>query len=402
MIVLLGTLDTKGVEIGYIREKIKARGCGVILIDAGLMGEPQVKADISREEVARAGGVSLEELQQRAQKSSDRMQNIQVMIEGAARKVQELYREGKLDAILSVGGSMGTAIGAGAMKALPLGIPKLMVGTHFYPQYLGEADLTILQCPTDIMGLNPITNLTFEQAANAICAMAEAKRLAEKTRSLIAMTAIGVTTPAVMRLQKLLNAKDYDTVVFHGNSEVLDQLVEDGQIDGVLDFAPIELIRIFITRETPWRASRLESAGRRGLPQVIVPGGLDMIILRKAKDEIPGEYRTRKIYMHGPYVTAIRTTPEELKQVAEIMADKMNRATGPAAVVFPLRGFSAIDREGFAFYEPETDRILLEGLKGKLKKEVQVREVDAHIFDENFIREVARIYDDLTGGNVKH
>jgi len=393
-IVLVATLDTKGVEIGYIRGKIKARGCEVILIDAGLMGEPQVKADISREEVAHAGGLSLEELQQRAQKSSDRMQNIQVMIEGAGRKVQELYREGKLDAILCIGGSMGMAIGAGAMKALPLGIPKLMVGTHFYSQYLGEADLTILQCPTDIMGLNPITNLTLEQAANAICAMAEAKRPAKKTRPLIAMTAIGVTTPAAMPLQKLLNAKGYDTVVFHGNSEVMDQLVEDGQIDGVLDFAPVELIRIFITRETPWRASRLESAGRRGLPQVIVPGGLDMIILRKAKDEIPGEYRTRKIYMHGPYVTAIRTTPGELSQVAEIMADKMNRAAGPAAVVFPLRGFSAIDREGFAFHEPATNRSFLRVLKEKLKKGIEILEVDAHILDDDFVKEVARVYDE--------
>jgi len=394
-IVLVATLDTKGLEIGYIREKIKARGCRVVLIDAGLMGEPQVKADIGREEVARAGGFSLEELQQRAQKSSDRMENIQVMIEGAARKVQELYREGKLDAILSIGGSMGMAIGAGAMKTLPLGIPKLMVGTHFYSQYLGEADLTILQCPTDIMGLNPVTNLTLEQAANAICAMAEAKRLAEKTRHLIAMTAIGVTTTGVMRLQKLLRAKDYDTVAFHGSSEVMDQLVEDGQIDGVLDFTPVEILRIFITRETPGRASRLESAGRRGLPQVIVPGGLDMIILRKAKDEIPDEYRTRKIYMHGPYITAIRTTPGELRQVAEIMADKMNRAAGPAAVVFPLRGFSAIDREGFAFYEPATNRSFLEALKEKLKKGVEIIEVDAHILDDDFVKEVARVYDKM-------
>ena len=394
-IVLVATLDTKGLEIGYIREKIKARGCGVILIDAGLISEPQVKADISREEVARAGGVSLEELQQRAQKSSDRMENIQVMIEGVARKVQELYREGKLDAILSIGGSMGTAIGAGAMKVLPLGIPKLMVGTHFYPQYLGEADLTIMQCPTDIMGLNPISNLTFEQAANAICAMAEAKRLAKKTRSLIAMTAIGVTTPAVMRLQKLLNAKDYDTVVFHGNSEVMDQLVEDGQIDGVLDFAPLELIRIFITRETPWRASRLESAGRRGLPQVIVPGGLDMIVLRKAKEEIPEGYKDRKIYMHGPFITAIRTNAEELNQVAEVIADKASRASGPQAVVFPLRGFSAIDKEGFAFYDPETNRSFLRALKEKLKREVEIIEVDAHILDDDFVKEVARVYNKM-------
>lgn len=401
-IVLVGTLDTKGSEIGYIRDKIRERGHETIVIDAGVMGEPKIEADITREEVAKAGGKGLEELIQEGEKASDRMQIIQVMTKGAAETVTGLHSQGRLDGIISVGGSMGMAIGVGAMKVLPVGIPKLMVGTHFYPQYLGEADLVIMQSPTDIMGLNPVTNLTLAQAGGAICAMAEARVAERKIRPLVGMTGLGVTTPAVMSLQNLLEAKGYDTVVFHGNSEVMDQLVERGVIDGILDFSPNELIRIFIIEETPWRASRLEPAGHKELPQLLVPGSLDMIVLRMARDVIPDIYKRRKIYMHNPHVTGIRTSEDELRRLAEVVSDKFNRATGPAAVVFPLRGFSAIDREGFAFYEPETDRIFLEVLKRKLKEGIEIVEVDAHLFDDGFIREVARVYDEIAKKGESH
>jgi len=392
-IVLLGTLDTKGMEIGYARKQIQARGHETVVVDAGVLGSPQIEADITREEVARAGGKSLEELRQEAQRSSDRMAIIQVMIEGAAGIIKKLHGQGKLDGLLSLGGSMGMAIGAGAMKGLPVGVPKMILGTHFYPQYLGEADLTIMQSPTDILGLNPVTNLAVAQAAAAICSMAEAKEAVKKTRPLVAMTGLGVTTPAVMSLQKLLEGKGYDTVVFHGNSEVMDRLIEEGMIDGVIDFSPNELIRIFILEETPRRASRLEPAGRIGLPQVFVPGSLDMIVLRMARDLIPDHYRNRKIYLHGPYVTGVRTNAEELTRLAGIFSEKANRAAGPVGVVFPLRGFSAIDREGMAFYEPGTDKSFLEELKRRLKKNIEVVEVDAHLFDEEFIMEVAGMYD---------
>lgn len=401
-IVIVGTLDTKGLEIGYIRDRIAERGHGAIVIDAGVLGKPTIEADIPREEVAEAGGKDLEELKREAQQTSDRMQIIQIMIDGAAKMVKNLHDQGKLDGIISVGGSMGMAIGVGAMKVLPVGVPKLMVGTHFYPQYLGEADLAIMQSPTDIMGLNPVTNLTLAQAAGAICAMAEARVREKKVRPLVAMSGLGVTTPAVMPLQNLLEAKGYDTVVFHGNSEVMDQLVERGVIDGILDFSPNELIRIFIIEETPWRASRLEPAGHKGLPQVMVPGSLDMIVLRMARDVIPDVYKNRKIYMHNPHVTGVRTSQDELRRLAEIVSDKFNRATGPAAVVFPLRGFSAIDREGFAFHEPETDRTFLEVLKRELKEGIEIVEVDAHLFDDDFIREVARVYDETARRGEHH
>lgn len=395
-IALLGTLDTKGLAIGYVREKIRGLGHGSIVIDVGILDKPEIKADISREKVAEAGGTSLEELLSRAQKTSGRMQIIQVMIKGASRIIRKLYNQGKIDGLLSVGGSTGTAIGVGAMRNLPLGIPKLMLATHFYPQALvGESDLTVMQCPADIMGLNPVINLTFAQAACAICAMAEVKAEEKKIRPLVAMTAIGVTTPAVMKLQKIFETTGYDAIVFHGNSEVMDQFVEDGVIDGILDFSPQELLRIFVVKEWPWRKSRLESAGRRGIPQVFVPGSLDMIVMRVAKENLPAVYKRRKIYVHGPFITTIRTNKDELNQIADVIADKTRRASGRYAVVFPLRGFSAIDKEGFAFYDPETNKFFLRALKEKLKREVEIIEVDAHILDDDFVEKVARVYNSI-------
>ena len=306
-IVLVATLDTKGLELGFLRDNIRARGCETIVLDPGIMGCPQIEADIPRQDVAHSAGTTLDELKSKATHSSDRMQLIQIMIEGATRIIERLYTEGRLDGIISIGGSMGMAIGSACMKALPVGVPKLLLGTHFYPQHLSENDLTIMQSPTDIMGLNPVTNMILLQASSAICAMAGEKADIHKSRPLVALTGLGVTTPPLMALQQILDSKGYDTVVFHGNSEVMDHLVERGLIDGILDFSPNELIRIFIIEETPWRSSRLNAAGERGLPQVFVPGSLDMIVLRMAMEEVPSVYENRTIYRHGPYITGIST-----------------------------------------------------------------------------------------------
>lgn len=397
-IVLMGTLDTKGLEVGFVRDWLERRGHRTIVVDAGVLGKPQIKADIQREKVARAGGKSLKELIEDAQKGSDRVSIIQVMVKGAAEIVKQLYSQGKLDGIFSLGGSMGAAIGANAMKALPVGVPKLMLSTHLYSQAVGEADITVMQSPTDIMGLNPITNRTLAYAAGAISGMVEVQPLEKKTKPLIGITAMGVTTPGAMMLQSLLQARGYDTVVFHVNSEVMDKLVAEGVIDGILDYTPCELIRIFITSETPERVARLEIAGRRGIPQVIVPGGLDMIVLRVARDELPERYKNRKIYMHGPFVTAVRTTREELVRLAEVISDKANRATGPMAMVIPLKGFSEIDKEGKAFYEPETNTAFVSELTKRLKKTIVVKEVEYHINDKQFAEEVVRIYDQISKG----
>jgi uncharacterized protein (UPF0261 family) len=394
-IVIVGTLDSKGEEVGFIRNRVIRRGCQAIVIDAGVLGHPQVEADITREKIAELGGTTLKSLKQRANETSDRIEIIQVMIEGVKRAVAELVEKEELNGLISVGGSMGMAIGTSAMKMVPVGTPKLMLGTHFYPQYLGESDLTIMQSPCDIMGLNPVTELSLAQGAEAICAMAAATGPIRKKRPLVGMTGLGVTTQGVMLAQRLLKGKDYDTVVFHGNSVVMDELVARGTIDGILDFSPNELIRIFVIEETPWRMSRLDSAGEKGIPQVFVPGSLDMIVLRMAREEIPEKYRDRKIYKHGPYITGVRTTAEELKGLARVVSEKINRAKGPRAVVFPLEGFSAIDKKGSSFYDPDTDKVFLDELRANINEEVKIVEVKLHILDPEFVETVVGVYDSL-------
>jgi len=394
-IVIMGTLDTKGFEVGYLRDKIREKGFETIVIDPGIIGKPQTESDVSREEVAHAGGTTLDELQRMAEVTSDRMELMKIMIAGASEIVRGLYEGKRLNGILSVGGSMGMAIGVSSMKSLPLGVPKLMVGTHFYPQYLGESDLTLMQSPTDIMGLNPVTNLILSQAAGAICAMAEENAVIQKSRPLIAMTGLGVTTQPLMALQRILSSKGYDTVVFHGNSEMMDQLVERDLIDGILDFSPNELLRIFIIEETPWRASRLNSAGAKGIPQLFVPGSLDMIVLRMAREKIPPVYADRSIYQHGPHITGVRTNKEEMKKIARILSDKLNHAKGPVTVVIPTEGFSALDRKGFSFHDPETDDVLSTELKRLLGDDIDFIECDAHLFDDVFVEEVAKQFDTL-------
>jgi len=397
-IVILGTLDTKGLEVGFIRDKLNGMGFKTIVVDDGVLDKPRIRADIRRDEVAKAGGKKMEELIEMARKGSDRADIIEVMTEGAVTVIKQLYSQGKIDGIFSLGGSMGFTMGAKVMKALPIGIPKLLLATHLYPNAVREADITIMLSPTDIMGLNPIMIRMLSCAAGAIAGMVKAQPLKKKTKPLIGITAAGVTTPGVMKLQSHLQNKGYDNVVFHAHTYFLDQLVREGVIDGIIDFTPYELTGILTTPATADSELRLKTAELMGIPQLIVPGGLDMIVMRKSKDEVLSIYKNRKLYMHNPSVTAVRTTKGDLAKLAKVISDKANRSTGPVAVVIPLRGLSEIDKEGKAFYEPETDRHFALELRKRLKKHIIVKEVGYHVNDEQFVEVVTNIYDLISKG----
>ncbi len=390
-IVLLGTLDTKGLELGFVRDELARKGYQTIVVDDGILGQPRISADIGRDEVARAGGRSLESLIA----DNDRPAMFEVMTEGTALIVQRLYSQGRLHALFALGGSMGMSLAIKAMKSLPLSVPKLLLVTHLYPGAIGEADMTIMLSPTDIMGLNPIAKRTLARAAGAIAGMVEAPSFEKKTRSLIGITAAGVTTPGVMKLQSCLEARGYDTVVFHVDTYFLDQLVREGALDGIVDFTLYEMARALADPDSVGPRPRLEAAVLKGLPQVIVPGGLDMIILRVPESELPAKYRKRKTYIHNPYVTGIRTTKEDLAALASVIADRANRSTGPVAVVIPRRGFSEMDREGEAFYDPEADAGFASELRRKLKPGILYREVEAHVNDAPFAEAVAQVYDEM-------
>jgi uncharacterized protein (UPF0261 family) len=396
-IVIPVTLDTKGEETEFIRQEIERKGLETVVIDVGVLGRPSTKADIPRQEVARAGGKSIEELVGAAERGADRTEGTNVMIRGLQSIVRELHSAGRLDGIISLGGSTGAALGTSAMSVLPIGVPKFMVSTGFELQFVGHKDIAIMQTPADILGLNSIMRKTLASAAGAIVGMVEAE-VAGEARPLLGVTALGVTTPAAMKMGPLLAERGYDPIVFHTDTQILDELVREGRISGIIDLTTFEVM-IPLAYHLPEELAegRLSLAGEKGLPQVIVPGGLDMFIFPGTKETIPAEYGERRLHAHGPNTVLARTNEDEVAKAAKIIAGRANRATGPIAIVVPLRGFSAVDMEGQHFHDPEADAAFAQVARDTVKAGIEVVEVDAHINDDEFARAVVAAYERLTG-----
>lgn len=394
-IVIPVTLDTKGEETKYLKEQIERKGHKTIVIDVGVLGKPAFKADISRGRVARAGGKSLRELVEAAKKGADRSEATNVMIEGVKKIVRQLQAQGKLDGIISLGGSTGSAIGTSVMSTLPIGVPKLMVSTGFETQFVGAKDITIMQTPADILGLNSVMRQTLASAAGAIAGMAEAN-VKEKAKPLIGMTALGVTTQAVMNMKPFLEKRGYEAIVFHSKTKILDELIEDDRICGIIDLTTFEImIPISFHLPEEMAEERLRVAGEKGLPQIIIPGGLDMFIFPGTKESVPPEYAERLLHVHGPDTVLVRTTAEEEATAARVLGKRANRAKGPIAIVIPLQGFSAVDKQGQHFYDPEADAAFIRVIEDTVKNEVDIIEVDAHINDTKFARKVVDTFDKL-------
>jgi uncharacterized protein (UPF0261 family) len=402
-IVMPVTLDTKGEEARYLKEQIERKGHKTIIIDVGVLGKPLFKADISREKVARAGGKSLRELVEAAKKGADRTEATNAMIEGVKKIVRKLHAQGKLDGIISLGGSTGSAIGTSVMSTLPIGVPKFMVSTGFELQFVGAKDITIMQTPADILGLNSIMRQTLASAAGAIVGMAEA-RVREKARPLIGITALGVTTPAVMNIKPLVEKMGYEALVFHSKTPILDELIGDDRVSGVIDLTTFEImIPLSFHMPAEMAEGRLNIAGEKGLPQIIVPGGLDMFIFPGTKETVPPEYSERRIHVHGPDTVLVRTTGEEVAAAGKLLAKRANSAKGPIAIVIPLGGFSSVDAEGQHFYDPQSDAAFTKVIKGNVKSGVDIIEVNAHINGVKFARKVVDIFDKLLEkGGVRH
>jgi len=395
-IAVIGTLDTKGQEVGYLRDLLLARGQEVWVIDPGLLGQPAIEADFSRQEVARAGGAELADLVARG----DKGRAIATMIEGTRQIVTRLYAEGRLAGVLAVGGGQGTAIGTAAMQALPLGLPKVMVSTmasgrNIFEPYVGTSDVTLMHSVADIVGINTVTRKVFANAAAAVAAMADAAALeagrAVEARPVIGATMLGLTTPCVLQARELLGGWGYELVAFHPNGtggRAMERLVEEGVIHGVLDVSLQELTGRVCDGLFDAGPERLAAAGRRGLPQVVAPGGTDYIVLGPLDSLSPAQ-RARPLIVHNPNITLIRTAAPEMAAVGRLMARQLNEARGPAVVLVPLGGFSDADRPGQAFYDPEADAALLEALEADLAPGVEVEPVEAHVNDPAFSRALA-------------
>lgn len=405
-IVIVATLDTRGDEVEFLRELIESKGHSVITVDVGVMGSPYRPGDYTREQVAGAGGKSLRQLVEAANAGADRKQATDVMIAGARRIVADVHSAGKLDGILSLGGSTAAATGAAVMKGLPIGLPKLLVTTFISLAPVGGEDIAVMQSPVDLVGLNKIVARTLANAAGAMVGMVQQEVPKTLEKKLVGITALGVTTPAVQKAISRLEERGYDSIVFHATSEKLDRMARDGVIDAILDLTTYETVpKVLYAAEVLSRLSgsrqversRLGCATEKAIPQIIAPGGLDMHIFPGATgiDSVPSEYRGRAWSMHGPNVALVRTTEQELMQVGKSIAERANRAVGPVAVVIPLRGFSEASKKGAPLHDPQADRGLIRALKENLDKRVKVVEVDCNMNDDAFADEVLRAFDEI-------
>lgn len=389
-IAIVGALDTKGLEFEFLKKEIELRGPSTLLIDTGVLGEPYMEPDISRGRVAQAGGKSIEELVAKR----DRGEAMGVMTKGVAEIVRQLYAEGEIDGIISMGGGGGTVIGTSAMRALPVGFPKLMVSTLASGDtspYVDTTDITMMPSVVDVAGVNRISRRIYTNAAGAICGMVTGELSPADDKPLVAASMFGNTTPAVDHARQIIESKGYEVLVFHATGtggRTMEALIADKYIAGVLDITTTEWADEICGGVLSAGPNRLEAAARMGIPQVVVPGCIDMCNFW-ARDTVPEKYKERIFYEWNPNVTLMRTTPEENQQMGEIFAEKLNATSGPVAVLIPLKGFSQIDLKGEIFYWPEANQAFITALKKNLRSDIPVTEMDFDINAPEFSGKVA-------------
>ncbi len=386
-VLLIGTLDTKGDEFEFLRERLSGAGVGVLLADVGTLDPPAARADLTREQVAAEAGVDVEALRA----AGDRGAAIGAMAGAAAALARRLYDEGRIHGVLSAGGSGNTAIATAAMQALPVGVPKLMVSTMAAgdtTDYVGGVDVGLMPSVTDVAGLNSISARILGNAAAAMAGMvlAPEPRL-EGGRPLVGATMFGVTTPCVTAAREELERRGYEVLVFHATGtggKAMEALVEGGLLAGVLDVTTTELCDDLVGGVLSAGPERLEAAGRAGLPQVVSLGALDMVNFG-ARDTVPPRFEDRNLYVHNPSVTLMRTTPEECAELGRRIARKLSAATGPVSLFVPLGGVSMIDAEGQPFHDPEADAALFDALREGLDgSSVELIELDNNVNDDAF------------------
>jgi len=397
-VVLLGTLDTKGAEYAFLRDRVRECDCDVVLVDAGIMSDAS-PGDVTSDEVAAAAGESRAALAA----AGDRGTAVLAMTRGATEVVRRLYAEGRVDGILGVGGSGGSSIVSAAMQALPVGVPKMMVstmGSGDTRPYVGTSDIAMMYSVVDIAGINGLSEKILTNAAAGIAGMARASavfvsKIAPKP--LIGATMFGVTTPCVTTARELLEERGYEVLVFHATGaggRSMEALMKAGFITGSLDITTTELVDELVGGVLSAGPDRLEMAGALGIPQVVSLGALDMANFGP-KETVPPKFQDRNLYVHNASVTLMRSTEEECAELGRIIARKLNAATGPLALFIPLGGVSMIDVPGAPFHDPAADAALIRELKAGLRPEVEVVEMATDINDPAFATAMAERLDEL-------
>ena len=389
-ILLIGAFDTKGTDYDFVRSEITGRGHSVLTVNCGVLGSTDLfPVDVEASEVARAGGGSLVELRA----SQDRGAAMKVMAAGAGVIAARLHTEGRFDGVIGLGGSGGSTVVTSAMRALPLGVPKLCVSTVASGDtsaYVGLKDVTLMPSVVDVAGLNRVSRIIYARAAGAICGMVEAEPETGggRDRPVVAASMFGNTTECVEACVEALSDHGYEVLVFHATGtggKTMEALVDEGLVDAVLDVTTTEWADTVCGGFFDAGEGRLSAPGRRGIPHLIVPGCVDMANFHGI-ETVPRHYRDagRTLYEWNPSVTLLRTNVEENRRMGAAFAEKANQAQGPVAFLLPLKGVSILDGEGQPFCDREADFAMFEAIRSGLREDIPVYEIDSNINDPEF------------------
>ena len=409
-VLMIGAFDTKGAEYDFLRRQVIAAGCAVLAVNTGPLGTTDLfPVDIEADEVARAAGADLPAL--RAKR--DRGDAMKAMTAGAARVVQRLFDQRRFDGIIGMGGTGGSAVVTAAMRALPVGVPKVCVstaaGTANAAAYVGLSDLVLMPSIVDVAGLNRVLRIVLTRAAGAICGMVRAAAAlpgagaTDQARPVIAASMFGNTTACVDACRAALEQSGYEVLVFHATGtggRSMEMLVDQGLVDAVLDITTTEWADEICGGVFSAGPDRLAAPGRRGVPHLVAPGCVDMVNFGPP-DTVPQKYRDagRTLYEWNPSVTLMRTNAQENRRMGEIFAQKLNAATGPVAVLVPLRGVSVLDGDGQPFCDRDADRAMFQSLKAGLRPGIPYEEIDANINDAAFSARAVEMMLDLIAKN---
>ena len=390
-VVLVGTLDTKGVEYEFARNRFQKAGLKTILINAGIFGQSSIISDVTNEQVALAGSSDLQTLKTK----NDRGFAVSVMTKGVNQIVQDLYKKGELDAIFALGGSGGSTIASLAMRNLPIGVPKVLVSTLVSSNaasFVGESDMALFASVVDIAGVNSISAKVIANAVDATIGMVNGEKVEVKNnKKLVAASMFGVTTQCVTDARKILEENDLEVITFHmtGNGgKSMENLIRQGFINAVLDVTTTEICDEIVGGTLSAGPDRLTAAVEMKIPQVVSVGALDMVNFG-SKNSVPEKFLNRNLYVHNENVTLMRTTPEECEKIALDIATKLNKATAPVTLFLPLKGVSAIAIKGGVFFDQQADDALFSTLKKNVGNNVELIELDCAINDNDFSKAIA-------------
>jgi uncharacterized protein (UPF0261 family) len=402
--LLIITLDTKAEEALFLKKSLERQGLNVLMMDVGVFASSSAVGDITRQEVAAAAGEEIERLIQ----TKDKGTAIKTMMMGATALTESLYRQGKIQAVLSIGGVQGTIIGTSAMKPLPLGVPKIMLSTvasgrRTFEAYVGTNDMTLMHSVVDFFGLNAILRQVLSNAAGALAGMVKLDKVPTGKKQKVAITIYGTTTPAGRLIVSLLEKAGYEVVAFHPNGTggmAMERMIRDGNFSGVIDLTTHELADELAGGDHACGPHRLEAASDMGIPQIVVPGSLDYIVKGRFEALTPS-FKRRTTMMHNPEMTFVKTSVKEMAELGRIIAHKLNRSEGSTIVMIPIKGFSYPNDRGRPLYNPGGCRAFTEALKEEIKSAIPVHEFPYHINDEAFGREVLREFKKLMEKNIK-